>query len=85
MRNYFVWEPLRPEGHESIAQALAWVIFLYCNRPHKALYRSAFLEKHPVRRVGGAEGAAENRVIPPCGIRSPFGPFSARLLAVRQR
>jgi hypothetical protein len=26
-------------------------------RPHKALPRSALLEKHPVRRVGGAEGA----------------------------
>src|ERR1700686_640557 len=29
-------------------------------RPHKALPRSALLEKHPVRRVGGAEGAAES-------------------------
>ncbi|HEY6842224.1 MAG TPA: hypothetical protein VI114_13460, partial [Chthoniobacterales bacterium] len=28
-------------------------------RPHKALPSSALLEKHPVRRVGGAEGAAE--------------------------
>jgi hypothetical protein len=28
-------------------------------RPHKALPRCALLEKHPVRRVGGAEGAAE--------------------------
>ncbi|MEA3162411.1 MAG: hypothetical protein QOE88_229 [Verrucomicrobiota bacterium] len=26
-------------------------------RPHKALPSSALLEKHPVRRVGGAEGA----------------------------
>src|ERR1700676_992602 len=26
-------------------------------RPHKALPRSALLEKHPLRRVGGAEGA----------------------------
>jgi hypothetical protein len=29
------------------------------DRPHKALPSSALLEKHPVRRVGGAEGAAE--------------------------
>ncbi|MEA3205803.1 MAG: hypothetical protein QOG92_1486, partial [Verrucomicrobiota bacterium] len=47
------------KGHESIAQALAWVTFFIGNHPHKALPRSALLEKHPVRRVGGAEGAAE--------------------------
>jgi hypothetical protein len=29
-------------------------------RPHKALPSSVLLEKHPVRRVGGAEGAAES-------------------------
>jgi hypothetical protein len=28
-------------------------------RPHKALPRSALLGKHPVRRVGGAEGARD--------------------------
>jgi hypothetical protein len=44
-----------PTGHESIA----WVTFPIGNRPHKALPRSALLEKHPVRRVGGAEGAEE--------------------------
>jgi hypothetical protein len=50
-----------PKGHESIAQALAWVSFFIGIRPHKALPRSALLEKHPVRRVGGAEGATESR------------------------
>src|ERR1700692_3292132 len=52
-----------PKGHESIAQALAWVSFFIGIRPHKALPTSALLEKHPVRRVGGAEGAAESRLI----------------------
>jgi hypothetical protein len=28
-------------------------------RPHKASPRSALLEKHPFRRVGGAEGARD--------------------------
>jgi hypothetical protein len=51
---------------KAIAQALAWVSFFTGNRPHKALPSSALLEKRPVRRVGGAEGAAENRV-PRCG------------------
>ncbi|MEA3147347.1 MAG: hypothetical protein QOI53_2904 [Verrucomicrobiota bacterium] len=49
------------KGHESIAQTSAWVYISNENRPeaHKALPSSALLEKHPVRRVGGAEGAAE--------------------------
>src|ERR1700682_1094503 len=29
-------------------------------RPHKALPRSVWLEKHPIRRVGGAEGARKH-------------------------
>src|SRR6202795_1788459 len=33
-------------------------------RPHKALHRSAFLEKHPVRRVGGAERATDQVPLP---------------------
>jgi hypothetical protein len=32
-------------------------------RPHKALPSSALLEKHPVRRVGGAEGGARSNVL----------------------
>jgi hypothetical protein len=52
-----------PKGYENLAQGLPWVWGFNATRPHKALHRSAFLEKHPVRRVGGAEGAPEsNRV-----------------------
>jgi hypothetical protein len=56
--------PLRPEGAapkglESIAQGLPWEAYFFASCPHKALPRSALLEKHPVRRVGGAEGAPE--------------------------
>jgi hypothetical protein len=46
---------------QALAWLLAWVIVFIGHRPHKALPSSALLEKHPVRRVGGAEGAAENR------------------------
>jgi hypothetical protein len=39
------------------------IIALICfhQPPHKALPRSALLEKHPVRRVGGAEGDSRPR------------------------
>jgi hypothetical protein len=54
---------LAPKGLENIdAQGLPWETYFIAPCPHKALPRSALLEKHPVRRVGGAEGAAENRV-----------------------
>jgi hypothetical protein len=57
------------KGHESIeAQALVRVGFFIGHSPHKALPSSALLEKHPVRRVGGAEGAAENRTRQSCRI-----------------
>jgi hypothetical protein len=45
-----------PKGHESIGFTLGNLFLSSC--PHKALPSSALLEKHPVRRVGGAEGAA---------------------------
>jgi hypothetical protein len=32
-RNYLIVNLCGLKGHESIAQALAWVKFLYCNRP----------------------------------------------------
>jgi hypothetical protein len=46
-----------PTGHENLAPGLPWEPFYNASSPHKALPRNAFLEKHPVRRVGGAEGA----------------------------
>ncbi|MEA3205501.1 MAG: hypothetical protein QOG92_1166 [Verrucomicrobiota bacterium] len=33
---YEICDDLRPEGYESIAQALAWVSFFYGNRPEGA-------------------------------------------------
>ncbi|MEA3206342.1 MAG: hypothetical protein QOG92_2041 [Verrucomicrobiota bacterium] len=66
-----------PKGHESIAQASAWVLYFQWNRPHKALPSSALLEKHPVRRVGGAEGAQKSSYATPQQnslIFAPFGP-----------
>jgi hypothetical protein len=52
------WALPRPEGKHSLG------LHFQRNRPHKALPRSALLEKHPVRRVGGAEGGGRNRVTP---------------------
>jgi hypothetical protein len=38
-------------------------LLFFAARPHKALPSSALLEKHPVRRVGGAEGAPESTAL----------------------
>jgi hypothetical protein len=52
-----------PKGLKDSAQGFnrfqPWEPFTKPVRPHKALPSSALLEKHPVRRVGGAEGARD--------------------------
>ncbi|MEA3206939.1 MAG: hypothetical protein QOG92_2668 [Verrucomicrobiota bacterium] len=51
------------KGHENDSLGFTLGNLFYRSCPHKALPTSALLEKHPVRRVGGAEGAAESRLI----------------------
>jgi hypothetical protein len=63
-------------------RGLPWEACFIASCPHKALHRSALWEKHPVLRVGGAEGAPESRsVIPLQFFNLPFSSllFSKKL------
>jgi hypothetical protein len=74
-----------PTGQENLAQGLPWETCSNVSSPHKALLPLRPREKHPARRVGGAEGAPKNAVQP-----FQFAPQSrdnvrASMFALRRR